>query len=130
MKQSKAIKTTDERTKVNGQGKENADPKASRRGHKEGNIRHRSDGRWEVRLSAGIDYKTGKAKRTSTCCNTKQEAIAILQRQAYDVRVNGWRDPMSVTLGQWYEYWLETYMRNKIKQSTYSSYTSAVKWIK
>lgn len=51
--------------------------KALRRGHNEGNIRQRTDGRWEVRLSAGIDYKTGKPRRTSTCCNTRQEAIAI-----------------------------------------------------
>ena len=92
------------------------------RGHNEGNIRQRTDGRWEVRLSAGIDYKTGKPKRTSTCCNTKQEAIAILQEQAHDIRVNGWRDPMSVTLGEWYEYWLVTYMKDKVKQSTYMSY--------
>ena len=55
-----------------------------RRGHNEGNIRQRTDGRWEVRLSAGIDYKTGKPRRTSTCCNTRQEAIAILQQQAQD----------------------------------------------
>ena len=72
--------------------------KALRRGHNEGNIRQRTDGRWEVRLSAGIDYKTGKPKRTSTCCNTRQEAIAILQQQAHEVRTQGWRDPMSVTL--------------------------------
>ena len=57
-----------------------------RRGHNEGNIRQRTDGRWEVRLSAGIDYKTGKPRRTSTCCNTRQEAIAILQLQAHEVR--------------------------------------------
>ena len=82
-----------------------------RRGHNEGNIRQRTDGRWEVRLSAGIDYKTGKPRRTSTCCNTRQEAIAILQQQAHEVRTQGWRDPMSVTLGEWYEYWLDTYMR-------------------
>lgn len=96
--------------------------KPMHRGHNEGNIRQRTDGRWEVRLSAGIDYKTGKPKRTSTCCNTKQEAIAILQEQAHDIRVNGWRDPMSVTLGEWYEYWLVTYMKDKVKQSTYMSY--------
>ena len=63
--------------------------KALRRGHNEGNIRQRTDGRWEVRLSAGIDYKTGKPKRTSTCCNTRQEAIAILQQQAHEVRAQG-----------------------------------------
>ena len=54
--------------------------KALRRGHNEGNIRRRTDGRWEVRLSAGIDYKTGKPKRTSTCCNTRQEAIDHIDR--------------------------------------------------
>ena len=96
--------------------------KALRRGHNEGNIRQRTDGRWEVRLSAGIDYKTGKPKRTSTCCNTRQEAIAILQQQAHEVRTQGWRDPMSVTLGEWYEYWLDTYMKDTVKQSTYASY--------
>lgn len=31
--------------------------KPMHRGHNEGNIRQRTDGRWEVRLSAGIDYK-------------------------------------------------------------------------
>ena len=98
--------------------------KALRRGHNEGNIRQRTDGRWEVRLSAGIDYKTGKPRRTSTCCNTRQEAIVILQQQAHEVRTQGWRDPMSVTLGEWYEYWLETYMKDTIKQSTYASYRS------
>ena len=40
--------------------------KPMHRGHNEGNIRQRTDGRWEVRLSAGIDYKTGKPKRTSS----------------------------------------------------------------
>ena len=98
--------------------------KALSRGHNEGNIRQRTDGRWEVRLSAGIDYKTGKPKRTSTCCNTRQEAIAILQQQAHEVCTQGWRDPMSVTLGEWYEYWLDTYMKDTFKQSTYASYRS------
>ena len=88
--------------------------KSTRRGHNEGNIRQRTDGRWEVRLSAGIDYKTGKPRRTSTCCNTRQEAIAVLQQQAHEVRTQGWRDPMSVTLGEWYEYWLDTYMKDTV----------------
>ena len=92
--------------------------KALHRGHNEGNIRRRTDGRWEVRLSAGIDYKTGKPKRTSTCCNTRQEAIAILQQQAHEVRTQGWRDPMAVTLGEWYEYWLDAYMKDSYQTGT------------
>ena len=31
---------------------------------------------------------------------------------------------MSVTLGEWYEYWLDTYMKDTVKQSTYASYRS------
>ena len=106
---------------------EKANIKPLRRGHNEGNIRQRTDGRWEVRLSAGIDYKTGKPKRTSTCCNTRQEAIAILQKQAHEVRTKGWRDPMGVTLEEWYEHWLDTYVKNSVKQSTYLSYKGYLK---
>ena len=69
-----------------------------RRGHNEGNIRQRTDGRWEVRLSAGIDYKTGKPRRTSTCCNTRQEAIAILQQQAMKERLLIYNPCDAVTL--------------------------------
>ena len=29
---------------------------------------------------------------------------------------------MSVTLGEWYEYWLDTYMKDTVKQSTYANY--------
>jgi len=37
----------------------------SRRGTNEGSIRKRSDGRDEVRITTGRDYKTGKPKRAS-----------------------------------------------------------------
>ena len=68
--------------------------------------------------------RLAKPRRTSTCCNTRQEAIAILQQQSHEVRTQGWRDPMSVTLGEWYEYWLNTYMKDTVKQSTYAGYRS------
>lgn len=47
-----------------------------------------------------------------------------MQKQAHDIRTNGWRDPMSVTLNQWYEFWLETYIKDNLKQSTFMSYKS------
>ncbi len=97
--------------------------KALRRGHNEGNIRQRTDGRWEVRLSAGIDYKTGKPKRTSTCCNTRQEAIAIAAASPRSPHTGLARSYVGDT-GEWYEYWLDTYMKDTVKQSTYASYRS------
>ena len=38
-----------------------------------------------------------------------------MQQQAHEVRTQGWHDPMSVTLGEWYEYWLDTYMKDTVK---------------
>ena len=59
--------------------------KALRRGHNEGNIRQRTDGRWEVRLSAGIDYKTGKqvlALLQATCRKQGRTVIVITHNSA------------------------------------------------
>ena len=50
--------------------------------------------------------------------------MPFYKQQAHEVRTQGWRDPMSVTLGEWYEYWLDTYMKDTVKQSTYASYRS------
>ena len=46
-----------------------------RRNHNEGSIRERKDGRFEVRVTAGIDFETGKSKRISYYTKTKSEAI-------------------------------------------------------
>ena len=42
-------------------------------------------------------------------------AIAVLAWLVVAVRTQGWRDPMSVTLGEWYKYWLDTYMKDTVK---------------
>lgn len=98
-----------------------------KRGNNEGNIRQRKDGRWEVRISSGIDFKNGKPKRVSILTKTKAEAIEALQKAIYDIRVNGYKDPANVTLEQWYRHWLETYMANSLKQSTYVSYEGFIR---
>ena len=51
--------------------------KALRRGHNEGNIRQRTDGRWEVRLSVGIDYKTGKPRRTCSTVSPLRTSLIL-----------------------------------------------------
>ncbi|MDE5556277.1 MAG: hypothetical protein K2J32_01105 [Ruminococcus sp.] len=47
----------------------------TKRGHNEGSIRQRKDGRWEVRVTAGTDFETGKSKRISYYAETKAEAV-------------------------------------------------------
>lgn len=52
-----------------------------RRNHNEGSIRERKDGRFEVRVTAGIDFETGKSKRISYYTKTKSEAIKNCTRR-------------------------------------------------
>lgn len=99
----------------------------SRRGTNEGSIRKRSDGRYEVRITTGIDYKTGKPKRASFYAANKEGAKAILQKEIYKTRFLQTNDTGTVTLGQWLNEWLETYMKNSLKQSTFISYRGYIK---
>lgn len=93
-----------------------------KRGHNEGSIRQRKDGRWEVRVTAGIDFETGKAKRISYYADTKTEAVKLLHEVEYNIHISEMVDPTSTKLIGWLGIWLETYMKNSLKQSTYTSY--------
>lgn len=94
----------------------------TRRANNEGNIRERKDGRFEVRVTAGTDFETGKPKRVSYYAKTKAEAIKILQEQEYKIHFQEHIDPTATKLIDWLRIWLETYMKNSLKQSTYVSY--------
>lgn len=98
----------------------------TRRGNNEGSIRLRSDGRWEARASAGIDYRTGQLKRISVYGKTKTEVIEKLRKLEYDIHCKKSIDPTSTTLTNWMTYWLETYKKSNIKQSTYVSYRTYI----
>ena len=93
-----------------------------RRAKNEGSIRQRSDGRWEARATGGIAYRTGKSKRISVYGKTKTEVIGKLRELEYDIHNRKAIDPTSTKLVDWLTYWLETYKKNNIKQSTYVSY--------
>ena len=92
------------------------------RGHNEDSIKKRSDGRFEVRVTGGIDFATGKTKRISYYTKTKAEAVKLLHKVEYDIHINEHINPTSTTLSEWLNLWLETYMKNSLKQSTYTSY--------
>ena len=93
-----------------------------KRNHNEGSIRERADGRFEIRVTAGYDFETGKPKRISYYAKTKAEAIQKLHEEEYKIHFQKHVDPTSTTFLDWLRLWLETYMKNKVKQSTYVSY--------
>lgn len=91
------------------------------RSNGEGNIRLRSDGRWEIRITTDVDFMTGQVKRISRYANTREEAITLLHELsiAYNSNPNL---KEHVTLKAWMQTWLNVYMQRSIKQSTYLSY--------
>ena len=92
----------------------------------EGTIRQRSDNCWEVRISGGIDFSTGKPIRISRYATSEEEAVRLLHQLSFQY---GGNQPKisNMTLGEWLDLWLSVYMRNSLKQSTYNSYDSYAK---
>ena len=72
-----------------------------KRAKNEGSIRERKDGRFEVRVTAGYDFKTGKSKRISYYTKTKAEAVKKLHEAEYDIHFNNHVDPTSTKLIDW-----------------------------
>ena len=50
------------------------------RGMRQGSIKKRTDGRYEVRVTAGLDFKTGLPHRISKYARTKTEASHLLKQ--------------------------------------------------
>lgn len=95
------------------------------RGMRQGSIKKRTDGRYEVRVTAGLDFKTGLPHRISKYARTKTEASHLLKQllYAYDVENLKAED---ITLYEWLHCWLESLLPNQVKQSTFISYRGYV----
>jgi len=96
------------------------------RANGEGSIRQRKDGRWEVRITIGIDFSTGDPKRISRYAATQDEAVHLLH-QLQVAYSQGNDISGSVTVQEWLETWLNIYMKNNLKQSTRASYENYIK---
>lgn len=99
---------------------------SNKRANKEGNIRLRADGRWEVRVTIGIDFATGESKRVSRYASTQEEAVKLLHELSF-IRDTSPKNFQTITLGEWLDLCLEVYMKNSLKQSTYLSYEGYIR---
>jgi len=97
-----------------------------KRSNGEGNIRKRADGRYEIRISAGVDPKTGKYKKISKYFKTKTEAIQAIHKISEDVKRKEAGERGDYLLINWLDYYIENYLKNTIKQSTYVGYRTYV----
>ncbi|MCD7888273.1 MAG: tyrosine-type recombinase/integrase [Clostridiales bacterium] len=92
----------------------------------EGTIRKKSPNCWEVRISGAIDFATGKPVRIIRYAPTEKEAIQLLHQLQHAMENNNYH-ASQITLGEWLDLWLETYMKTTLKRSTYNSYASYAK---
>ncbi len=98
----------------------------TRRPSGDGMVRKRKDGTWEGRIVVG--HKADKKPiYRSVFAKTQKQLIEKLHNniQLYQgVELN---ENSQMTLAQWLEKWLNEYAKNRVRASTFSSYTQYVK---
>lgn len=88
--------------------------------------RLRSDGRWEVRYSAGIHPGTGKPVVRSIYGRTSEEVVQKLRAVTAAIDAHTFVEPQRMALGEWLDIWLSEYSGG-IKPGTLKCYSDAVK---
>lgn len=99
---------------------------ASKRGNSEGYIRQRSDGRWEGQYVAGRKADGSIIRRSVygiTQAEVSQKLLEVRQQQTTGQYVQ----PDKMTVGQWLETWLETYVKPTRRPATAVSYANIIK---
>ena len=109
---------------------------ALKRANGEGNLRKRSNGTWEARITLGTDPKTGKLisksvyGRTQKDCRQKLKALqdklegrssktaAFVENAAAELEAE-----KEMTVGEWLDIWLADYLAD-VKPGTVEAYAS------
>jgi integrase len=96
----------------------------ARRGHGEGTIRKRADGRWEARV---VEWQGGQRRRKSIFGKTRR-AVAGKLRKAIDQAEQG--IPLAdgrQTVGQFLTRWLVDVARARVRPRTFDGYDAAIR---
>ena len=88
-----------------------------------GHIKQRAKGTWSLVIDAGRDPATGKRRQQwHTIKGTKKEAEAKLRELLQTVEAGTYVKPGKLTLGQWLEEWLKSYIAINVSKRTAVSY--------
>ena len=93
---------------------------------RQGHIRERSPGSYELRYSAGIDPATGKRKLvTTTFRGSRRDAEKELRRLLRSLDIGEHVDPTRMTVREWLTTWLAT-VKQEVAPRTHERYSSIV----
>lgn len=95
---------------------------AKRRANGEGNIRKRSDGRWEGRYTAGRNPETGKPVYKNVLGKTQAEVKAKLKAAIEESASLDVMNAEQYTTGQWMDVWFENCAKIKVRPSSHQTY--------
>lgn len=96
--------------------------KLKRRANNEGTIRQRTDGRWEARVSLGINPATGRMRMRSFYGHTREEAQVKLREAQNQLANDEYVTPSGITFAQWLWKWHAMYVEGHLKPRTVQSY--------
>lgn len=95
----------------------------NRRGHGEGSVAKRKDGRWQASILVGYSPETGRPQRKYFYGTSQKEVQDKLRGVAQDLQAGTYRKPSNLTLAKWFEKWLEVYAKHTLRASTWQNYT-------
>ena len=104
-----------------------ARPRQRRRGHGEGSITRRKDGRWQGSVLLGYDAETGRPRRKYFYGQTRKEVQEKINKIAVKIQAGTYREPARITVEEWFTTWLNDYMRLSLRPTTWDSYEYQVK---
>lgn len=96
-----------------------------RRGHGEGGLWQRPDGRWEALLHTGYT-PDGKRKRRKAVRHTKTAAAAALKEMGAEEEQGLNPDASRWTVADWLQRWIETEVTATVRPRTQEQYASVV----
>jgi integrase len=93
-----------------------------------GHIKQRAKGSWSIVITLGRDRVTGKLNQQwHTVRGTKKEAESKLRELLDALEKGTFVKPSKMTVGEWLESWLESYVKVNCALRTYDGYHSVVK---
>ncbi len=99
----------------------------SKRSHGEGTLRHRSDGRWELRMMDG--YQKDGSPRFKTFYGKTQKEVKLKLKEYQDALISGVRLDTILYFEDWADTWFEGHKDN-ISPTTQESYKYCLKMLK
>lgn len=99
----------------------------SKRSHGEGTLRHRSDGRWELRMMDG--YQKDGSPRFKTFYGKTQKEVKLKLKKYQDALISGVQLDTILYFEDWADTWFEGH-RDNIAPTTQESYKYCLKMLK